>query len=494
MRRPYSSKKSMSSAPRHPSSAALPPLSPAHALAVAFVSCSCKCAITMHSSAYDPIPPLYTSLSARCCRNAFSTVTSGRNAGKRRVLARTISALAGPFATSKEMSNWNPLCFSMNLTMGTRALAMSWMSVAMPLRDRLSASALRHVAGAFAPLSRITASTSLFGRYMPVAKLPCTSKRAPGQIASTAARTRATEPSRASRSAAVGSRNRQKSTISACRRNIGDRSVFRRADAPGGHQTGAASESRGSTTGASLSGWDDTWPSPVRSSAGGGGSGAAEASAPCGSRGASSKSTANPAAALATTAAYEGALSVMRAIRGDGEVRTCERQGSKRVVYRAFRKDARVSRKPVPASERNPFLARARKRLAPVSFGRRRRRGTGQTEAKRGKTRAPKRREAPVLYGALRLAGGGSGGGHVADSNLVPVFSPTRKAPALANPSRALCLRLWSARSHARELSLGGLGFGLFLPLNQRTMSVPTITSCNTNCAWLACFCLRCSS
>ena len=240
-RRPYNSKKSMSNAPRHPSSAAFPPLSPAQALAVALESCSCKCAITMHSSAYDPIPPLYTSLSARCCKNALSTVTSGRSAGKRRVLARTISALAGPFATSKEMSNWNPLCFSMNLTMGTRALAMSWMSVAMPLRDRLSASALRHVAGALAPLSRITASTSLFGRYMPVAKLPCTSKRAPGQMASTAARTRSTEASRASRSAAVGSRNRQKSTISACRRNIGDRSVFRRSDAPGGHHTGAPS-------------------------------------------------------------------------------------------------------------------------------------------------------------------------------------------------------------------------------------------------------------
>lgn len=37
--------------------------------------------------------------------------------------------------------------------------------------------------------------------------------------------------------------------------------------------------------------------------------------------------------------------------------------------------------------------------------------------------------------------------------------------------------------AHVHALSLGGLGLGVFLPLNQRTMSVPTITSCNTNCA-----------
>ena len=51
------------------------------------------------------MPPLYTSFKLRCCRNAFSTVTSGRSAGNRAHFVLTISALAGPFATSKEMSN-----------------------------------------------------------------------------------------------------------------------------------------------------------------------------------------------------------------------------------------------------------------------------------------------------------------------------------------------------------------------------------------------------
>ena len=49
--RPYSSKKSMSKAPRQPSAAASPPPSPAHEYAVSFESCSCRCAITMHSKA-----------------------------------------------------------------------------------------------------------------------------------------------------------------------------------------------------------------------------------------------------------------------------------------------------------------------------------------------------------------------------------------------------------------------------------------------------------
>ena len=83
----------------------------------------------MHSRAYDPTPPVYTSLSALCCRNAFRTVTRGLSAGNLRVFARTISADAGPFATSKETSNWNPLGRSSNLTIGTLALAMSWTPV-----------------------------------------------------------------------------------------------------------------------------------------------------------------------------------------------------------------------------------------------------------------------------------------------------------------------------------------------------------------------------
>eukprot|EP00982_Pelagococcus_subviridis_P012222 31155-Pelagococcus_subviridis.AAC.6 len=79
----------------------------------------------MHRSAYEPIPPVYTSFNARCCKNAFSTVVNGLKAGKRRMFILTISALAGPFATSNEMSNWNPLGASSNFTIGTRAFEMS---------------------------------------------------------------------------------------------------------------------------------------------------------------------------------------------------------------------------------------------------------------------------------------------------------------------------------------------------------------------------------
>ena len=208
---------------------------------------------------------------------------------------------------------------------------------------------------------------------------------------------------------------------------------------PRGHHTGAPSGSRGGATGTSFTSWEDIWPSLVRSSAGSGGSGAAAASAPARSRGASSKSTANPA--------------------------------------------GRRSRQ-----------QRARRRA--VSIGWRRRRGTGQTEAERGKARAPQRREAPVLYGAFRLAGGGPGG-HAAERNAdfeTRVSSlRTRKAPLSRIASRALSTPTERARSRARAVPRG-LGLGLFLPLNQRTMSVPKITSCNTNCAWLACFCRRCSS
>ena len=56
---------------------------------------------------------------------------------------------------------------------------------------------------------------SLLGRYMPVANEPCTSNLASGQMPMTTARTRSTAAARAAASSAVGSKNRQKSTISA---------------------------------------------------------------------------------------------------------------------------------------------------------------------------------------------------------------------------------------------------------------------------------------
>lgn len=47
---------------------------------------------------------------------------------------------------------------------------------------------------------------------------------------------------------------------------------------------------------------------------------------------------------------------------------------------------------------------------------------------------------------------------------------------------------------HLPRLSLGGLGLApLSRPLHHRTISVPMITSCSTNCACDACFCRRCS-
>ena len=236
------------------------------------------------------MPPVYTSLSARCCRNALSTVVSGRSAGNRRMFARTISADAGPLATSNEMSNWNPLGRSSNLTIGTRALAMSWILVAMPLRERHVARALRHVAGDLHPLSRITASMSLLGRYMPVANEPCTSNLASGQMPITTARTRSTAAARAAASAAVGSKNRQKSTISACSRTSGDSSRRNRSDVPGGHHGGSEPGRSSSAAHAPQSSSSDAHASAAATSM----EGASETSAPGGSSGSSSKSTPKP--------------------------------------------------------------------------------------------------------------------------------------------------------------------------------------------------------
>ena len=235
------------------------------------------------------MPPVYTSLSARCCRNALSTVVSGRSAGNRRMLARTISADAGPLATSNEMSNWNPLGRSSNLTMGTRALAMSWILVAMPLRERQVARALRHVAGDLHPLSRITASMSLLGRYMPVANEPCTSNLASGQMPITTARTRSTAAARAAASAAVGSKNRQKSTISACSRTSGDLSWRNRSEVPGGHHGGSAPGCSSSAASEPQSSSSDSDTTAAAAAVG-----ASATSAPGGSSGSSSKSTPKP--------------------------------------------------------------------------------------------------------------------------------------------------------------------------------------------------------
>ena len=66
------------------------------------------------------------------------------------------------------------------------------MFLAMPRRLNASARAFKHSAGDCAPLSKITASMSLFGRYIPVANEPWTSNRDCGHIESTAARTRST--------------------------------------------------------------------------------------------------------------------------------------------------------------------------------------------------------------------------------------------------------------------------------------------------------------
>ena len=180
------------------------------------------------------------------------------------MFARTISADAGPFATSKDTSNWNPLGRSSNFTMGTLAFAMSWIFLAIPFRDSDSASALRQVAGDLHPLPSITASISEFGRYMPVANDPCTSNLAPGQIESTAPRTRSTAAVLADDSSAVGSRYRQKSTISWCRRMSGDLTRASLAAVPGGHHRGSAFGS--SSTSSAHASKTSSSPSPSSSS------------------------------------------------------------------------------------------------------------------------------------------------------------------------------------------------------------------------------------
>ena len=80
---------------------------------------------------------------------------------------------------------------------------------------------------------------SLFGRYIPVANEPWTSNRDCGHIESTAARTRSTAAFRPSASSAVGSKKRQKSTISACRRTSGDLSFRSLSAVPGGLHGGS---------------------------------------------------------------------------------------------------------------------------------------------------------------------------------------------------------------------------------------------------------------
>ena len=65
-----------------------------------------------------------TSFSWRCCRNIFSTNTSGFMGGSARISLDTMSAASGPLATSKLMSKLNPLSTSVNLMMGTFALPM----------------------------------------------------------------------------------------------------------------------------------------------------------------------------------------------------------------------------------------------------------------------------------------------------------------------------------------------------------------------------------
>ena len=108
----------------------------------------------------------------------------------------------------------------------------------MPLRASVIANAFKQIAGLFAPLSKITASMSELGRYMPVANEPCTSKRAAGQMDLTTARTRSTAAARAVSSSSVGSKNLPKSTISLCKRMSGDCKLRNRFTVPGGHHRG----------------------------------------------------------------------------------------------------------------------------------------------------------------------------------------------------------------------------------------------------------------
>ena len=132
----------------------------------------------------------------------------------------------------------------------------------------------------------------------------------------------------------------------------------------------------------------------------------------------------------------------------------------------AYRKRAYIMRVCLGFPRRDGLQSsRRHARLAPVSFGRRGRRGTGQTEAERGKARAPERREALVLYGALGLAGD-LGGVHVAEVSNAQirisrfVFRRREKRPLSRYASRALSTPTERARSRARAVPRG-LGLGL---------------------------------
>ena len=66
-----------------------------------------------------------TSFSSRWCRKTLMTRMRLRMGGSCSISARTCSAACGPLAASKLMSKLRPLAASLNLMMGTLALAMT---------------------------------------------------------------------------------------------------------------------------------------------------------------------------------------------------------------------------------------------------------------------------------------------------------------------------------------------------------------------------------
>ena len=86
----------------------------------------------------------------------------------------------------------------------------------------------------------MTASTSDDGKYIFVANEPCTSNLLLGHIVITASLTRSTAASRDFSSSSVGSKNRQKSTISPCNRTKGDFKFLNLCAVPLGDQSGSS--------------------------------------------------------------------------------------------------------------------------------------------------------------------------------------------------------------------------------------------------------------
>ena len=113
------------------------------------------------------------------------------------------------------------------------------------------ANAFKHSAGFFAPLSSMTASMSELGRYIPVAKDPCTSNRAAGQMSLTMSQLvpRAAERGFLLRRFQVPT----KVNNLLMQPYQGDCKFLKRSTVPGGHQRGFSFGSKRSSSGASSS-------------------------------------------------------------------------------------------------------------------------------------------------------------------------------------------------------------------------------------------------